>query len=81
MKLRVAVVGVGEISVESHLPVLKSLGSVELVAVCDRQLPIAKDVAAEFGISRVYGDLGDMLLEHASLLLIRFLCVNFCLSC
>jgi UDP-N-acetylglucosamine 3-dehydrogenase len=64
MKMRVGVVGVGEISVESHLPILKSLGSVELAAVCDRQLAIAKDVAAKFGISRVYGDLGDMLLKE-----------------
>jgi predicted dehydrogenase len=28
MKMRVGVVGVGEISVKSHLPVLKSLSSV-----------------------------------------------------
>jgi predicted dehydrogenase len=64
MKLKVGVVGVGEISIESHLPVLKRLGSVELAAVCDRQLAVAKDVAAKFGISRVYGDLGDMLLKE-----------------
>ena len=64
MKLRVGVVGVGEISVESHLPVLKRLGSVELAAVCDRQLAVAKDVAAKFGIRRVYGDLSDMLLKE-----------------
>ena len=64
MKMRVGVVGVGEISMESHLPILKSLGSVELAAVCDRQVTIAKDVAARFGISRVYGDLGDMLLKE-----------------
>lgn len=64
MKMRVGVVGVGEISVESHLPILRSLGSVELVAVCDRQLTLAKDVAARFGIRRVYGDLGEMLSKE-----------------
>jgi predicted dehydrogenase len=64
MKLKVGVVGVGEISVESHLPVFKRLRKVDLVAVCDRQLTVAKDVAAKFGIHRVYGDLGDMLLKE-----------------
>jgi predicted dehydrogenase len=61
MKLRVGVVGAGGIAVESHLPVFKSLKNVELVAICDQRLGLAKEAGSKFGINNVFNDLGEML--------------------
>jgi len=64
MKLRVAVVGVGSIAVESHLPVFKNLKDVEVAAICDKRVSAAKECASQFGIKNVFGDMADMLSKE-----------------
>lgn len=64
MKLRVGVVGVGNIAVESHLPVFKNLKNVEVAAICDQRISAAKEVASRFEINNVFGDLADMLSKE-----------------
>jgi len=61
LKLRVGIIGAGGISVESHLPVLKSLDGVEVIAICDQQVTIAKEAAIRFGIHSIYSDAKEML--------------------
>ena len=61
MGLRIGLVGTGQIAIESHLPVLKSLRNIEVVAVCDQRVSLAKDVASRFGVKDVFNDVKDML--------------------
>lgn len=64
MKIRVGVIGAGEISVESHLPVYKSLENVDLAAICDQRINMAKEAADKFGVKNTYGDLHEMLAKE-----------------
>jgi predicted dehydrogenase len=64
MKLKVGIVGTGSISVESHIPVLKSLENVEVAGICDQQIAIAKEAAIRFGIKNTYSDLSEMLSKE-----------------
>lgn len=59
--LKVAVVGCGLISLY-HLRAWQSAG-VEIVAVCDTDRTKAEARAAEFGVSRIYADAGEMFSE------------------
>lgn len=58
------VVGAGSIAVESHLPVLRNLKNVEVVAICDNRIDIAKETASKFGVKNVFGDLESMLSKE-----------------
>ena len=59
--LRVAVVGCGPRAKRSHLPHLKTFDDVEVVALCD-PIPAARDAAGdEFGVSRRYSGVGELL--------------------
>jgi predicted dehydrogenase len=64
MTLKVGVVGAGGIAVESHLPVLRSLKNVQVVAICDSRMDIAKEAASKFGIKNVFDDLESMLSKE-----------------
>jgi len=64
MKLRIGVVGAGLITRESHLPALKNLEKVEVAAICDQRIFAAKEVASQFGVKIVFGDLTEMLLKE-----------------
>ena len=59
-RLRVAMAGAGWVSA-FHLAAWKSLGNVELVAICDPERERAESRAREFGIARVFIDAGEML--------------------
>lgn len=55
-RLRIGIVGAGSIVRERHLPGLKALPGVEVVAVCNRTHESGLAVASEFGIRQVLSD-------------------------
>ncbi len=59
-RFRVAVVGVGNIAQTVHLPLLKRLPEVELVAVCDRVGSKARLVAERFGVPHAFSRLDEL---------------------
>ena len=64
MKIRIGLIGVGAIAVESHLPALRHLGHVEIAALCDQRIEAARKVASDFGVKSVYGDAKEMLSKE-----------------
>jgi len=62
-KIRTAVVGVGKIAQIAHLPVLKKMENVELVAVCDVDEKKMAHIIQKFNVPRWY-NLVDELIEH-----------------
>lgn len=60
--LRVGVLGAGAIAQVAHLPVLKRLDEVEVVALCDSDPVKARSIAARLEIPDVYDDVEDLLL-------------------
>jgi predicted dehydrogenase len=64
MKLKVGLIGVGAIALESHLPALSDLKDVEIAAVCDQHIDAARKAASDFGIKRVYGDAEEMFSKE-----------------
>jgi predicted dehydrogenase/nucleoside-diphosphate-sugar epimerase len=60
---RVALVGAGSVA-EWHAKGLRSIRSVELVAVCDHDRVRAEAFARELGVPRAYGSLEAMLAEE-----------------
>lgn len=62
--LRVAVVGCGKIA-DQHLLAIRRVPGCQLVAVCDREPLMARQLAERFGCSASYADLGTMLQEAA----------------
>lgn len=68
MKIRIGFLGAGAWGREVHLPALDFLRrnpvdgfDVEVVALCEQQADVAREVAAEFGIPRVFATLADLL--------------------
>ncbi|MFC2067611.1 Gfo/Idh/MocA family protein [Chloroflexota bacterium] len=59
--LRVAVIGCGQIGQGHHIPSLQKIKDVELVAVCDTDINLAKETARKFNISSYYTDISEML--------------------
>ncbi|WP_166241925.1 Gfo/Idh/MocA family protein [Paenibacillus turpanensis] len=55
-KLKIALVGTGNILRQAHLPALLSHPDIEIAAVCDTVLEKAEALAKEFGIPDVYTD-------------------------
>jgi predicted dehydrogenase len=60
-KVRIGVVGLGNIAQTIHLPILTRLPDAEVVAVCDLDIGKARTVAQKFGIPRSYSDYEKML--------------------
>lgn len=60
-KVALAVVGAGNIAQSVHLPILRRLPTVELVAVCDRNYSKARAVAERFGIPRAVRSIEELL--------------------
>jgi predicted dehydrogenase len=60
-RLRVGIVGGGAIAQVAHLPTLKKLKSVEVVALCDIDLPKARALANRFGVPDAHDDIEDLL--------------------
>ena len=62
-KIKVALVGAGNIARVSHIPAYRKMEDVEIVAVCDARLEAAQRLAQEFDIPRAYAEHGTMLAE------------------
>ncbi len=65
--LQVAVVGAGPVMQRIHLPSLRALGGVEVVALADLDRSLGTRVAQAFGIARVYGDVRELLAAESQL--------------
>ena len=59
--LRLGIVGAGAVTQVAHLPVLRRMKEVEVVALCDGDLPKARALAARFGVSNAYDDIEELL--------------------
>lgn len=55
------IIGAGYAASSAHLPVFLHLKQVRVVALCDKDLSKAKDLAQRYSIRRVYNDLDEML--------------------
>jgi predicted dehydrogenase len=58
--LKVAVVGCGQIA-DAHLEQIRRIGSASLVAVCDREIDLARQAGARYGVGAVFDDLETMI--------------------
>jgi len=64
--LRIAVIGGGDHSRKNHLPALAAFiarnpGTVEFAAFCDLRRDVAEGVGTQYGVSRVYTGIAEML--------------------
>jgi predicted dehydrogenase len=55
-KVRIGFIGAGGIARERHLPGLRAVDGVELVAIANRTLASAEKIAAEYGFAHVHRD-------------------------
>jgi predicted dehydrogenase len=58
--IRVAILGCGKVA-DKHADAILRLPGVELVATCDREELMARQMAERYRIPRTFGDLGEML--------------------
>jgi predicted dehydrogenase len=58
--LRLAIIGCGAVAELCHLPAVKHMPHVEVVALVDRQLDRANTLAKQFGISRCFENYHDL---------------------
>jgi len=75
-KIRTAVVGVGKIAQIAHLPVLKKMDSVELVAVCDVDEKKMAHIIKKFEVPHWY-NLVDEMLEHEKIDALHICTANY----
>ena len=64
-QVRLAVVGAGNQCTGALMPNVPLIADIDLVAICDLQLPLAQRNARNFGAKEVYNDLEKMLREQA----------------
>jgi predicted dehydrogenase len=60
MSLRVGIVGCGKIA-EAHIEQIRAIGGADVVAACDLERLMARQLAVRFSIPAHYGDLAEML--------------------
>ncbi len=60
-------VGAGGVMQRIHLPSLRALADVEVVALADINRPLGSRVASAFGIGRTYGDVGELVEAESGL--------------
>ena len=60
MMLKVAIVGCGKIA-DQHVQAIRRVAGCDLVALCDREPLMAKQLGERFGISDCFSDLTEML--------------------
>ena len=60
-KIKVAIVGAGNIAQTAHLPAYKKRNDVDLVGIADLNLERAKAAAEKFGIKAAFSSIDDML--------------------
>jgi predicted dehydrogenase len=59
-EFRVAIIGCGKIA-DQHVLAMQRIPNCELVAVCDRELLMAKQLAERFGVANCFSDARDLL--------------------
>jgi len=64
MKIRISLIGMSAIALESHLPALWDRRHIEIAALRDQRINSATKVASDFGVKKVHGDLKEMLLNE-----------------
>ena len=64
--LKLGIIGAGAITQVAHLPVLRKLKGVEVVAICDTDLPKARALADRFQVRDAFSDIEE-LLEYEKL--------------
>jgi predicted dehydrogenase len=64
-RLRIGIVGGGAITQVAHLPVLKKLKNIEVLAICDTDLPKARALADRFGVKDAFDDIEELLRYEA----------------
>jgi len=62
MPLRAAIIGCGQVA-DGHVDELQKLGSVEVVAVCDREILMAEQLARRYGVPRFHDDFEKLMAE------------------
>ncbi len=65
-KLKIGIVGAGNIAVNAHLPAYQEVDNVEIVAIADLNLERAKAAAEAFNIPAFYSSVEEML-QHTEL--------------
>ena len=63
--VRIGVVGAGGVMQRVHLPSLRKLGGVEVVAMAELNRALGQRVATAFGIPRVYGSAEELVAQEA----------------
>ena len=58
--LRIAIVGCGKVA-DQHVQAIHRIADCEIVALCDRELLMAKQLGERFGVSACFSDLREML--------------------
>ena len=58
--LHIAVIGCGKVA-DQHVQAIHRIADCEIVAVCDRELLMAKQLGERFGVSACFSDLREML--------------------
>ena len=62
--LRIAILGCGKIA-DQHVLAIKRIAACEIVALCDRELLMAKQLGDRFGIPACFSDSAEMLQKTA----------------
>lgn len=64
-KLNVAIVGSGLIATKKHIPsILKIKNKLNIIAICDQNIDLAKAVADKYKIKKIYSSLDEMLQKE-----------------
>lgn len=63
LPLKVGVVGCGGVAQVVHLPILKKMPDVDVVALCDVDVRKATIVANRFGVKKIFGDIEEMFRQ------------------
>ena len=65
LPLRLGLIGCGRVVEQCHLPALKAVPDIEIVAVSDDDLPRLDKIASRLGVRRRYSDYRAMLTDSA----------------
>lgn len=60
-RLRLGIVGAGAVTQVGHLPALKRMRDIEVVGICDTDLPKARALADRFGVPDAFTDIEELL--------------------
>ena len=66
-RLRLGVVGAGAVVQVGHLPALKRVREIEVVGICDTDLPKARALADRFAVPDAYTDIEELVEYEADL--------------